>query len=129
MLWRRTSASSFVRLAAHAVSERRRVGLLSSCLFQHLQSLPASGRESEPESREGAVVFFSVFQPRPARHRALGAATELSGYLLRPSLFRPLLSPFELTLPPVHPAPFCVEQVVLQRSNPAFGRSKSLRKR
>src|SRR5437867_6164122 len=84
ILPRRTSATSVLVptyavfgpgiVPAHAVFGR--VALVSACLFQLLQRPSASGRESGPEARVGAVVFFSVFQLRPARRRAVGAATE-----------------------------------------------------
>src|SRR5215813_807200 len=69
----RLSPSSFVRLRGSAVFGRL---VAQPRFFRLWQLLSESGRGSGPEAREGAVVFFSVCQLRPARRRALGAATE-----------------------------------------------------
>jgi hypothetical protein len=116
------------------------LALVLPCPFQLFQLPSGSDRESAPETREGAVVFSCLFRLSPARRREPGYAIE--GREQRggcsPVLFPflPMLFPFPPRLFLVHPmlaranpAPFSVEQVVLQWSNPASGRSKSSPKR
>src|SRR6266542_2598835 len=113
------------------------VALVSSCLFQLSSS---TSRASWPETRRQAVVFSCLFQLSPARRREpcpmFGHQEESSGRSQWPfrfsptrSFFRLPLSLFQLAPPPVRPAPLFVEQVVVQRPNLVFGRSKSSRKR
>src|SRR5438132_3516885 len=98
-----------------------------------LQLLPASGRESGPETRGEAVVFCGLFQRSLARGRGSGPERREESFVRSPwlflfwptlSLLRPRLSLFHLTLARVRPAPFSVEQALVQRLNLVFGSSK-----
>ena len=51
------------------------IALLCPCFFALVQLLSAPDWEPSLETREEAVVFFSVAQLRPAPRRAPGAAT------------------------------------------------------
>src|SRR6266487_1724209 len=73
-----------------------------------------------------ALVFSGLFllsQPPSARGRQSGSEPREEAVVIS-FLFR-----FHLMLSRVHPAPLSVEQVVVQRPNLVFDRSKSLQKR
>src|SRR6266511_431813 len=106
-----------------------------------LELSTSRSRESWLGTGPQSLVFSCLFRLSPARGRELCPMTgreelrpfrfrpTLSPFHLRLSLFPPPLSLFQLTRPRVRPAPFSVEQVVVQRWNLVFGRSKSSRKR
>src|SRR6266516_3265037 len=148
ILPRQTSSlcSTYAAIGAVSPPAQAVVGRVALVL-PGLQLLPASGRESGPEPLEEAVVFSCLFQrwppPRRESRHVIEHREELSGrwpwifrfwptlspFHLTLSPFRPPLSLFQLRRPRVHPAPLCVEQVVVPRLSLVFGRSKSLRKR
>ena len=139
-------AKLFVGLPTDAVFRR------GACVSFLVQLAPARGRESGPEPRGEAVVFSCLCQ-RPTGREAVavsclfqlapGRDPESSGRSQRPFRFSPTLTPFPLTLfllklilSPFHlmlsrvrPAALSVEQVVVQRPNLVFGRSKSSQKK
>src|SRR6059058_5072154 len=123
------TSSFFVVLRVYAVFAR--VALVFSGLFLLSQPPSARGRQSGPEPREEAVVISFLFQLSPEQGPEPGAERRLEscGCSLPRSLFRPMLFLFHLMLSRVHPAPLSVEQVVVQRPNLVFDRSKSLQKR
>src|SRR6266478_5632379 len=94
--------------------------------FGRVALVSASGRESGPERREEAVAISCLFQLSAARGREPGPATEGRGKSCGGPLW---LFPFRPMLSRVRPARLCVEQVVVQRPNLAFGRSKSSQQR
>ena len=112
------------------------LGLVLPRLFRLSPHPSGSGRGSGPKL--GRKLLYSSlsfsFRLRGVGRLALRLNNAGVGYGFFPfelllSPFHPLLSLFEPMLPRVHPTPFCVAQVALQRSNLAFGRSKSSRKR
>src|SRR5436189_3301377 len=85
-----------------------------------------SGSAGMPRPISYAVFCLKKKQgPEPGAERRL----ESCGCSLPRFLFRPMLFLFHLMLSRVHPAPLSVEQVVVQRPNLVFDRSKSLQKR
>src|SRR5437667_9463984 len=112
-----------------------------------LQLLPSRAGEPGPESRRETLQFSCLFQLWSVLRRESRPATERreesSGHwpwifrfrrahsIFYPTrlLFHPTHSVFQLTRPRVRPTPFSVEQVVVQRRNLVFGRSKSSRKK
>jgi hypothetical protein len=121
------TSSFFVVLRVYAVFAR--VALVFSGLFLLSQPPSARGRQSGP--REEAVVISFLFQLSPEQGPEPGAERRLEscGCSLPRSLFRPMVFLFHLMLFRVHPAPLYVEQVIVQRPNLVFDRSKSLQKR
>src|SRR6266446_4759168 len=120
----RETSSIFVVLPFYAAFGR--VGLVFSCLSRLFQLVSASDRESGPGRREEAVAISCLFQLSAARGREPGPATEGRGESCGGPLW---LFPFRPMLSRVRPARLCVEQVVVQRPNLAFGRSKSSQQR
>ncbi len=103
-----------------------------------LELAPARDRESCADHRGEASAFFCLFQLSAVRRRESAAEQrwepggkyrESSECSLSLSLCQPTLSPFHPTLSRVRPAPLSVEQVVVQRPNLVFGRSRSSQKR
>src|SRR5262249_40679145 len=101
---------------------------------------PARGRESGAERRGEAVLFSARIQLSPPRGRESCLARDgrreprgrsLWGFLFRPMFSLAHLMPFlvHLMLSRVRPVPLCVEQVVVQRPNLVFGRSKPPQKK
>src|SRR5207245_8443778 len=82
------------------------------------------GRKSGPERRLDSPQRLFLFGPTLSLF-------DLARFDFHPALFlfHPTQSFFQPTLPHVHPAPLSVEQVVVERLNPFFGKSKSSWKR
>src|SRR5207248_3086489 len=133
-----SAAIGAVSLPAQAVG-----GGWVALVLPGLRLIPSRGGESGPETVELSCLFrlWSVLrrESRPATERR----EKSSGHwpwifrfrrahsIFYPTrlLFHPTHSVFQLTRPRVRPTPFSVEQVVVQRRNLVFGRSKSSRKK